>query len=168
MPENFEQNNFKITDVTLQNLTLLIAIRKEVDEVDEDKLRREVEKYSTGNERKAFLVQYGEVVAGYVEVNLNEELTQYASKDIEGDIVNFAHLARIGVSKKYRNNYLGSKLLEVAEQWAITNGKSGMWIDFLDSNTAARGLYLNNGYLEYPEHFPDLEWKKRCIALKKF
>ena len=156
MDNNLEKlNTYTLNEVTSSNRDSLISIREEVDGEDREKLEREAVKYTEVDGRKAFIIKDGDRVIGYVEIDFGEEFPLGTPGDTI-DATKFAHLARIGRSSDYKDQGIGQKLLQQAEEWAKSNGKTGMWLDYLADNIGAVKLYQTAGYEDIAE-FKDIK-----------
>ena len=53
----------------------------------------------------------------------------------------------VGLREKYRNMGIGSKLFSELDIWAIENNITRLELTVISSNTVARHLYENNGFI---------------------
>lgn len=159
--------HFSIQEVDASMADELKMLRLKTDEdCDLVKLDREVQKYIEDNDRIAFISREGDVVIGFVEAKLTDELPA-GSPPIDG-ISDFAELARIGVLSEYRRKGIAKQLMQRAEEWARQSGKYGMWLDYLVTNESAANLYENNGYAVAAEFMDPKKNKMRKVGVKKF
>lgn len=77
-------------------------------------------------------------------------------------------LLRIGVSKEYRRNGIGSILMEQMDYFVKTHQIDAVWLEVRESNQAARSLYeksgfVTQGYRKNYYHKPD----ENAVIMKK-
>lgn len=155
------------TEVLPAGAPELARLRQEIDNVDHDKAQQEAEKFANheGGRAAIFaLVRFGTAV-GYAEVKSSEDLPENSS--VEVDTSEYGHLARIGVSKDSREMGVGKKLIKSAEDWAQKQGKSGLWLEYLNENEPARRLYEKSGYKIIGKFYDEMG-KHRIIVAKEF
>lgn len=165
--ESFESTP-QLSEVTSDNMKLLSDIRGKLDEKKTDaQLLTEADSYATSAEKKAFLVQAENEVAGFVQIVLRDEELPKGCTEVV-DVSGLAHLARIGVLEDYRGRGLAKRLLVAAEEYVSANGKRGMWLDYLAENEAAAALYMSSGYNDVAEFRDGDKERLRRIAVKYF
>jgi len=131
-------------------------------------LWNEVKKYTQGKDRRAWILVKDNQVLGYIECKLNEsDLPLGAPSPLQG-LETFGHVARIGVRKEERGKGLGKQLLKEAELWLQSQGKSGVWLDYLADNMSAEILYSHCGYQDISSFKDGDKDRIRKIAVKKW
>lgn len=155
-------------EITSENADVLAQLRLEInhDKAPED-LQAEAEMYASNPGMKAYISVEDSVPTGYIELLAEDNELHSDAPEINTE--NLAHIARIAVAEEHRNKGIGKALLAQAEQWAIEQGKEGVWLDYLADNEGARKLYESAGYKDVAE-FVDTKkkQKQRRIAVKRF
>lgn len=153
--------------ITSENANLLFEARVAVDHpTDLEKVRNEVKKYATREDRAAYVVCDGDVAVGYVECKLGDDLPAEAPA-IEG-LQNIGYVARIGVRKEYRSKGIGKQLLNQAERWLQAEGKSGACLGYHSKNPPAGILYSHSGYQNVAVFKDGGKDRMRIIAVKRW
>jgi len=154
--------------ITESDANLLFEVRFAVDGpfADPEKVWREVRKYAAGKECRAYVVCEGDVAIGYVECKLNDDLPAGAPP-LDG-LESIGHVARIGVRKEARVRGIGKQLLEQAELWLRSEGKSGACLGYHSQNTEAEAFYARCGYRDVAVFKDGAKDRMRKIAVKKW
>jgi len=155
-----------IVEVSPNQTGLLIELRKDIDNVDDEKIKKEAGKYSQKkNGRIAFIAMNYNHPLGYLEAKDKEEFPEnIKAKD---KLNNLAHLARIGVKVEARRKGVAKSLLNKAQEWALKREKIGFWLDYRQDNITAAKFYKNSGFINIQE-YEDKKGIKRFLAIKKF
>ena len=191
-PEKVPEIN--MVEITDENKEILLGLRAVIDkDFKYDNIDGEMESYSRGANKKAFIAMEGTNPIGYVEVILNIDLEDLSEsekylQDHGVDLNLLATLARIGVIKEAQGRKksggisVGEELLRKAESWVVENGKKFIWLDYLAPKTdgdsekdKARvayrqkldNFYIRNNYKEVGDGYKDLNKDKyRKVAVK--
>lgn len=164
--EKFPQLRF--SEITPENALVLAQLRLEINnDKTPDELKAEADTYATDPNRKALISMEGETPTGFVEMMAESDDVHQDAPEIS--VQDFAHIVRIAVAEEHRKKGIGTALLHQADQWAIEQGKKGIWLDYLAANDKARTLYEKSGYKDAAE-FVDTKKKQklRRIAIKLF
>lgn len=153
--------------ITEANVNLIFEARIAIDcPADLERVRKEVKKYAAGENRAAYVICEGDTAVGYVECKLDDDLPAGAPL-IEG-LENIGYVARIGVRKEYRGRGIGKQLLNQAECWLQSKGKSGACLGYHSKNTPASILYSHSGYQDVAVFKDGDKDRMRKIAVKKW
>ena len=117
------------------------------------------------NETKFMMFEPGErptdinIVKNIIEKSVNGDNLTLLAID-EENIIGFLSVQRgaykrirhtgyvvVGLREKYRNMGIGSKLFSELDIWAIENNITRLELTVISSNTVARHLYENNGFI---------------------
>jgi ribosomal protein S18 acetylase RimI-like enzyme len=132
-----------ITNIHDGNTQLLEKVRGVVDGPFKDPslLKTEARKYAAGRNCLAIVYCEGAKALGYIECKLEEpELPPGAPQNIP-ELNGLGHIARLGVVEEARHRGIAKKLVKLAEDWFRSQGKSGIWLDYLAGNEARERLY---------------------------
>jgi len=106
-------------------------------------------------EGKVFVAELDGLVVGFVTV-----LTRVTSDEIDGGDLEYGLVSDLIVSKNYRNNGVGRRLLETAESFARNRRVRWLRVGVLAANSVASKLYTRSGYSDlYIELEKDLTSK---------
>ena len=139
--------------------------------IDNRELWEEVEEYVQGIEcRRAFIaLDRRNKILGYIECKLEETGLPPGAPPVQG-LEKLGHIARLGVREEDRGKKIGTKLLEEAERWLRSMGRSGAWLDFHSQNVGAIKLYTRGNYLDevaFPDKKPGNKEKRLRVIAKK-
>lgn len=108
-------------------------------------------KFFDGHEDRICLAEIGSSAAGYLSVEVHREK----------DSADFIYLDDLSVSEPYRNNGIGTALIETAERYASALGISEIALHVEKANTAAFRLYTRLGFVVLHEEQNRLLMKKQ-------
>jgi len=93
------------------------------------------------DERRVWLAWRGDDLAGYVTLSLNSKYEPFREASIP-------EIMDLNVLPPFRNNGIGSSLLDLAEKEAFQAGdKVGLGVGLYDGYGAAHKLYISRGYM---------------------
>lgn len=93
-----------------------------------------------------FVVDYGDVVAGFVTV-----LAAMPFEELDDPPGEYALISDLVVLERFRRLGYATALLKTAEEYALVRGASELRIGVLSANRAARQLYIRAGFNSHAE-----------------
>ncbi len=93
-----------------------------------------LDRFFADSEDLIIVAELNNAVVGYISIVVNREELQYA------------YIDDFCVKKEYRNQGIGTQLLQRSEAYAVENGISDICLHVEMSNTFAQNLYKKNGY----------------------
>ncbi len=104
-------------------------------------LKETLMEVSKGNCKLYIAVKKNEVV-GFVKAAIDEEITPITVESTQ----KIGTIYLICVSERYRNNKIGTKLIDTAERYLISSGCKLLWIGYFAPNYKAGEWFMKRGY----------------------
>ncbi len=93
---------------------------------------------------KMFVASLRETAVGFVCVFPYESLDSDLNTHVQ-----VAYICDLVVREEYRGRGIGKELMKIAEQYAIANGATDVFVNVLAGNNSARDFYAQAGYVPY-------------------
>ena len=138
--EYSEKYNEQVKDLLVES----IDIEKYnilTDEFREKYFAKTIEEINKYNGKMLLYTYHDEVIGLIVGIINNEEILEYDFKAPKR-----GRITELVVSKKYRNNGYGKKLLTAMEEYLTDNGCKDILLGVFGYNENAKSFYEKNGY----------------------
>lgn len=109
-----------------------------------------------------YIYYENEEALGYLKINKPEAQTEQFDN-------NCLEIQRIYILKKAKGKGIGSKFMELAENFARDNKLDYVWLGVWEFNYSAQEFYKNKGYEEFSSHIFILgKDKQKDLLMKKY
>ena len=107
-----------------------------------------------------FLAELNGVIAGYMKINFNSAQT-------EKGYDNSLEIQRIYIAKKFKNNHIGSLLIDKAIDIGQKSNLDYIWLGVWEYNYSAQQFYVAKGFYKCSEHIFVLGTDKQTDYIMK-